>query len=510
MSSTLIKGKYMLCQVSDQDTIELISDGAVFQKNGEIIDVGKYDIIKARYSADEEIGSDQHMILPGLVNAHQHGRGVPYALIGTPDDNLELWLIKRMEGKPVDQYLDTMYCIARLIESGVTTVMHCHIPKSPHYEEEVMSILKAYQDGGIRVAFALGIRNQNYLVYQDHHKFLDSLPPLLATRARQYLADITISEEEYFTLFARLYKEYGANTSPKMRILHGPVGPQWCSDELLIRIKQSADEYQTGIHAHMLETIYQKLYALKRFGKTFVKHLNDIGFLGPQVSFAHCVWATENDIELLAKSGASVCHNPSSNLRLKSGIAPVNRMLDRGVNVALGMDSQSINDDEDMLQELRLCANLHHTPGLGKRSPTAGQLLKMVTVNGAKATLFSNQIGTLEKGKRADIILVNLKSISEPYLDPELDIMNVLLSRGKASDIDTVMIDGEIVLRNRKHTRINRDKIVAQLRESLSRGLQPSDIERVRLAQELRPHIVKFYEDWQEPVARPYYVYNSA
>ncbi len=185
-------------------------------------------------------------------------------------------------------------------------------------------------------------------------------------------------------------------------------------------------------------------------------------------------------------------------------------MLDRGINVALGMDSLSLNDDEDMLQDMRLCANLHRTPGLGQPSPTAGQLLNMVTVNGAKATLFSDQIGTLEKGKRADIILVNLESIAEPYLDPELDILNVLLARGKASDIDTVMIDGEIVLRDRKHTRINKGEIVARLREELSRDLGPSEIERARLAQELQPYILGFYKDWKEPAARPHYHYNSA
>ncbi|MFC1995892.1 amidohydrolase family protein [Chloroflexota bacterium] len=508
MPSTLIKGKYVLCKVGNKDKIEVITDGAVFQKDGEIIDVGKYDTIKACYATDEEIGSDQHMVLPGLVNAHQHTRGVSHLLRGASDDNLELWLIRLLEQKPVDPYLDNMYSIARLIESGVTTVMHSHFPTGPNYEEGVMSALKAFKDGGLRVAFALGIRNQNNLVYENNQIFLNSLPPSLATRARQYCAD-WISEEEYFTLFANLYKEYGTDTSPTVKILHGPAAPQWCSDELLIRIKQSADEYQAGIHAHMLETIYQKLYAFKRFGKTFVEHLNDIGFLSPRVSFAHCIWVTESDMELLAESGASVCHNPSSNLRSKSGIAPVNYMMARGVNVALGMDSFTINDDEDMLQELRLCANLHRPPGLGKLSPNASELLKMATVNGARVTLFSNQIGTLEKGKRADIVLVNLESITEPYLEPELGVIDVLLGRGKASDVDTVMIDGEIVLRNRQHIRINKGEIVAQLRESLRESLKPSDAARIRLAQELRPYVFEFYKDWQEPVASPFYIYNS-
>ena len=187
-------------------------------------------------------------------------------------------------------------------------------------------------------------------------------------------------------------------------------------------------------------------------------------------------------------------------------------MLAKGINVALGMDGHGINDDEDLIQELRLCAALHRTPGLGNVSPTVGQLLKMVTVNGAKVTFFSDQIGTLEKGKRADIILINLERITEPYLDPKVNIADILLGLARASDVDTVMIDGEIVLRNRKHTRINKDEIVAGLRESLSKDLKLSDSQRVRLqlAKELRPYIFEFYKDWQDPNARPYSLYNSA
>lgn len=495
MSSTLVKGKYVLCGVRDPDIIEMISDGAVFQQDGEIIDVGKYESLKARYTADEEVGSDQHMVLPGLINAHHHNEGVSCFSRGVPDDYLETWLVnKTLAQRPVDAYLDTTYSVSRLIESGVTTVMHSYCPMSGFDDEEVHSILKAYQDGGIRVAFALGTRDQNHIVYQENKGFLSTLPPHLAERCQKYLDSSVISQEQYFSLFESLYKEYGS--SPRLRIFHGPIAPQWCSDELLIRIKQSAGEHQSGIHAHLLETMYQKIYALNRFGKTFVEHLNDLGFLGPRVSFAHGVWITRSDIELLAQTSASICHNPSSNLRLRSGIAPVNQMLTGGVNVALGMDSMAINDDEDMFQELRMCDNLHRTPGLGKPRLTPGQLIRMATVNGAKVTLFSDQVGTLEKGKRADIILVNLKNITEPYLCPEISIVDALLGRGKASDVDTVMIDGEIVLRNRRHTKINKDKVVAGLQESLNKDLTSNDFERIDLARDLYPYVSEFYREW--------------
>lgn len=509
MSSTLIRGKYVICGVNDRDEVDVIVDGAVFQQDGEIIEVGKYDSIKARYTADDELGSDQQVVMPGLVNAH-HAGGLSSNLMGNPDDSLERWFVPMFMGyRAADPYLVNMYCIARMIENGVTTAMHLHFPRGPGYEKSVRGTLQAYLDSGLRVAFALGARNQNHLVYQDDDGFLNSLPPGLATKLRHYLAGIRVSDEEYFALMGSLLQEHGGNASGKVRIFLGVAGPQWCSEELLIRIKSLAREYQTGIHAHMLETVYQKLYALKTLGKTFPEYLNSIGFLGPEVSFAHSVWATEQDIELYAATGTSICHNPSSNLRLVGGIAPVRKMLERGVNVALGMDNHSLNDDEDMLQDIRLCANLHRIPGEEKPGLSSGQLLKMATVNGAEVTFFSEQIGALEKGKRADIILINMEKITEPYIDPRTDIVDVVLARASGRDIDTVMIDGEIFLRDGKHTRINKAEIVAEIRESLTRELNPEETEQRKLADELNPHVLEFYRRWPMPEMKPYYTYNS-
>ncbi len=507
MTTTIIRGKYVLCKVEDNDKVKIISDGAVVQQDGKIIDVGNYDSLNARYVADEEIGSDRYIVLPGLVNAHQHGNGISHIQLGVLDDNLELWLIRRMGRRPVDTYLETMLCAMRLIESGVTTTMHCHSPRGPNHEQEVAHIIRGYGESGIRVAFALGIRNQNQLAYSDEQRFLDSLPPSVAARGRKYLASATFPEEEYFTLFDRLHNQYN-KTSSRVKIFHGPLGPTWCSDDLLIRIKQSALNYRTGIHSHMLETMYQEMYSLKQYGKTYVEHLHEIGFLGPETSFAHCVWVSDADIEILAESGTTVCHNPSSNLRTRSGIAPINRMLEKGVNVALGTDNLSLNDNDDILQELRLCENLQHLPGLGKPSPSPGQLFRMVTTNGAKATMFLDDIGTIEKGKKADLVLINLENITQPYLDPEMDIEDAFLAKGSSSDVDTVLIDGEIVLRDGKHTKINKAEVISQLQESLTEAQKSGDVERRLFSRELCPYVYQFYQKWHPPERVPLYQYN--
>ena len=204
------------------------------------------------------------------------------------------------------------------------------------------------------------------------------------------------------------------------------------------------------MHIHLVESVYQKLYGLKTWEKTPVAHLEELGFLGPELSCAHSVWLTEGDIDLLAGNNATVCHNPSSNLRLKNGIAPVNPMLAKGLNVALGTDSTAINDDDDMLQEMRLVSKLHRQPAVGAPAVDSHQVLKMATVNAAQPTFFHDRIGTLEKGRRADVVLLDLTSIEEPYLDTEVQVVDALLYRGKSDSVDTVIIDGEVVLRDRE------------------------------------------------------------
>jgi 5-methylthioadenosine/S-adenosylhomocysteine deaminase len=181
-------------------------------------------------------------------------------------------------------------------------------------------------------------------------------------------------------------------------------------------------------------------------------------------------------------------------------------MLENGMNVALGMDSTAINDDDDMLQELRLCSYLQRTPGWERSSPSTGQLLKMATVNGANVTPFVGEVGTLEKGKRADIILVDVKNINEPYLDSEIGIVDALVARGKGRDVDTVMIDGEIVMRDRELTRINRNEIISRLRESYGRAT--SDEKLRILVHDVLPYVSDFYQERDKSGKIPDYTYN--
>lgn len=238
-------------------------------------------------------------------------------------------------------------------------------------------------------------------------------------------------------------------------------------------------------------------------------HLGELGFLGPELSCAHAVWLTEEDLDLLAQNGVTVCHNPSSNLRLKSGIAPVNPMLAKGINVALGTDSTAINDDDDMLQEMRLASKLHRQPGIDAPSLTSHQALAMATINAAQATFFQGSIGALEKGRRADLVLLDLTSIEEPYLDAGIDAIDALVCRGKARQVDTVIIDGEVVLRDGRATKIDRDDLIRELRDRFSHPLEPQALEARQMSERLIPFVKRFYQAWSQPSGAPHYGYNS-
>ena len=281
----------------------------------------------------------------------------------------------------------------------------------------------AFDDLGMRVAFSVVFRSQNRLVYGDDEEFLAYVSTDLARVVRKFLTATNLSEADYFSLFESTYLRYGSEPGGKVRVLLSPGNVQWVSDAFLQRTKEYAAKYNTGIHIHLLETFYQKEYGLRKWGKTPLAHLADLDVLGPELSCAHAVWLTKPDIELLAESGATVCHNASSNLRLKSDIAPVNAMLANGINVAKGTDSGAINDDDDLLQEMRLVAKLHRQPSIEPQGINSHAVLRMATLNAASPTFFAHT-GTLEKGSRADLVLLDFSAIEDPYLEPDINVVD--------------------------------------------------------------------------------------
>ena len=288
MASSLVRGKYVICTTTAEGDAKVIEDGAVFQRDGEILDVGPYGDLKGRHQADEEIGSTHHVVFPGLVNAHHHVGLKPFQL-GGMDRSFELGFGERMGEKQADKYLETLWCATEMIEAGITTVNHMHNPsQGPRRPgdtnaevmfEQARQVIRAYDESGMRVAFSQPLWDQNRLAYDDE-AFLKTLPADLQGRARLYLDGADISHEDYWKLNSELMRNYGQNQSERVRILLFPVNMQWCSDTLLMSSKEFATRHDIGIHIHLVESMYQKQYGLRTFGKTPLAHLYDLGFLG--------------------------------------------------------------------------------------------------------------------------------------------------------------------------------------------------------------------------------------
>ncbi len=230
MASSLIRGKYVISKVESRTQAQIIEDGAVFQRDGVIVEVGRHTDLAARYPNEEVIGSGEHVVLPGFVNAHHHVGLTPVQL-GSPDHPLELWFASRIGARTVDLYLDTLYSAFEMIESGITTVQHLHSRAGGDIEGVATAagkVIKAYQDIGMRVSYAYGLRDQNQLVYGDDEAFIATLPSNLAPGVREVIDAQKLSAEDYFAVFEELHSHYAQKE--RVRIQLAPANLRWCSD----------------------------------------------------------------------------------------------------------------------------------------------------------------------------------------------------------------------------------------------------------------------------------------
>ena len=455
-----------------------IPDGAVVIA-GEIIEaVGTYDELSDRYPDAKTIGGKQFLLIPGLINGHSHGRGLTDFQRGVRDNTLETWILDTRKHLPLPTYDDVALSAGRLLKSGVTTTMHHHLPYllgDPNtYSYEFDEALRAYKDVGMRVQFSPAIRNSNPFIYGDNDAFLSSLPEKLQkTLIATFPSKGGLTGTNYVRVVRDLYIRFNG---PMCRIGFGPSAPQWCTKELLLEVRREADRLGAPINIHALESISQKIYGLRFLGKTLIHYMNDIGFLGPHLTIGHCVWPTEADIELLAKTGTGVVHNPSCNLRLRNGISPVFSMLKAGVLTGLGLDGSSVNDDDDLIQEMKVCFMLHRIPSfeLDSSYVSARQVFRMATENNAILLGYGRELGRLEPGKLADLVLLDYHQMCHPFVNPSHDPIDVLLYRGLGRHVHTVIVNGCIVIQDGQLLTLDEGAIAARLAEAGSRPRRPS------------------------------------
>ena len=515
MNSSLIHGKYVIARIDGVDSATVIQDGAVHQQDGEIIEVGNFQDLKGKYPAAKLIGSQDHIVMPGLINDHDH-IGLARFQLGVPLRPLEISSGLGLIAKNLDPYLDHLWGAVQMIESGTTTVQNMYTPgrgKGPIDPESTDKVVRAYRDAGLRLSFAPILVDQNSMVAgpsgRNEAAFTSLLPPNLSERFTEFIAQGYAPADEIIASAEDIFTKYDRSDNGLIRVTAAPTGEQRCSEKLLMGLRELSRKYQTTTHIHILQTIYQKVAGRNTFGMSDVQHLDELGFLGPDVVCGHSVWVTDEDIETLRRTGTYVCHNASSNLRLQSGIAPVGRFLEEDIPVAIGTDDGTINGDKDMFQEMRLVKYLHRVPGMENIPPTSHQVLQMATVNGARASGFGDTIGTLEPGKRADVILINLQHLQEPYLDPEVSIVDAVVHLARGVDVDTVIVDGEEVMKDRRLTRIDKNDIIKEIQKALDRPLKPEEKSRRKLGLDLEPHLRRFFKDSQGEMPPPHSYYNG-
>jgi cytosine/adenosine deaminase-related metal-dependent hydrolase len=454
-----------------------IREGAVYEEGGRVVAVDSHEALRKRYPAAQSVGGADLVVIPGFVNAHSHGRGFTTYQMGQPDEPLEMRIIEMAtrpewgggsSGPPVkstyDPYRDTLYGCLKQIAAGVTSSLHSHIyvggPIEP-YARLTRDVLRGYRDSGMRCAFALGIRDRYSFTFMDDEAFIKLLPAEL--RAATGLKPIRCDMD--FAQFHGLLRELAAEF-PEVTFQLGPWNPIWCSDELMRQLAECSAKEGWRIHTHLSETRYQAGYARKAYGKSWTARLKDLGMLTGRFSGAHGIWVDEADLELIKASGAQIVHNPSSNLRLGSGMAPLRDYLKHGIPLAFGLDSLSMNDDEDMFQDLRLGQVVQNRPGLDSEPIPAATMFGMATHGGAAVTGIEGA-GSLEVGKRADAALVSLAEFSGGHAaQPLADLM---LRRAKAVHVKTVIIGGKAVVQDGRWN----GQDPATLREQLSAAVGP-------------------------------------
>ena len=505
----LVRGRHVITDAS-AGPAGVLGDSAVLVSGSRITAVGDWAALRRRHPRVRVVGNGRQLLMPGLVDAHSHGRALSPIQKGVLNDYLENNLLDWAFMPVFDPELMAGLAVWRHLRSGCTTMHHMGFDtEGPRARARCEVAIRTYLRGGLRIAFAPGVRNVDKLVL-DSEAFLATLPPELQAFAEPLVRiDSGRMEEEYFALFDHLH---GRFASEDTRILLSPSWAQACTERFLLRAKATADRLgKVPIHMHCVQTPIQKAFSFRKYGKSAVAWLDELGLVDENLALGHAIWVTEGDIDRLATRRASITSHPSCNLGMRNGLAPVYEMHRRGVNVAMGLDDKTINDDEDAVMELRMLHKLHRVPDYDLRTPplSAYDVLRMGTVNGARALGFGGQVGALTPGMKADMILVDLdRVLRDPWLTDDLPIAEAFVHRAMGEDVNTAIVGGRVVMQDRRLTTIDVDALYREIRKA-ARHIPPRQRRHAEMLQRLKPYYQAWYNAWLQPEeAKPFYVLN--
>jgi 5-methylthioadenosine/S-adenosylhomocysteine deaminase len=422
--------------VTMNDTSDVLSDGAVVLEGDRITDVGPAAEVLARNPADgaRVIDASGKAILPGLVDLHYHtalGKGW--------SDHLPLW-----------EYLDTCwYPIIRALDhdaaywaalASYTESIKCGVTTVNDMYRQLIALGDAAEEIGIRAVLS------NDIADAEHN--LDTL-------------------EDNKEAFQAKHGKAGGR-------IEVYVGIEWlplASEELLRDARQLADELGTGIHIHLNESLTEVENSKQRFGRRPTEVAYDAGILGRNCIAAHCVWLSDTEIALMRETGTQISHNPSSNAKLGNGIARLPEMLNAGINVGIGHDAAECNNSRDLFEVMKFASLMHRASRVDASLQQAPDVLRMATRNGADA--LGHETGRLEAGRKADVILVNLESpMFTPLMPGNADhLYSHLVFAANGTCVDTTIIDGRVVMENRRLLTVDEDQVRREANDAFRRIL---------------------------------------
>lgn len=423
----IVFGDYLLPMSGDPFVVE---NGAVAVREGRVVGKGDYREITKKYSSQSHIGGRGRAVMPGLVNTHAHAAMV--FLRGMADDlPLKEWLeghIWPTESRWLSpEYIKdaTKLACLEMLRAGITTFADMYF-----FEDVTGNVARAL---GMRAVLGQGV--------------LD-FPTRTTEGAEDCLrkAEVLIGKwkgDELITPAIAPHSIYG------------------CGPETIKKVRDAALGHGVLVHTHLSETEWEVEETKKNHGKTPAELLDGLGLFECKVIAAHCVWVTDEEMDIFARKGVNVSHCVKSNLKLASGIAPVPRMLGKGINVSLGTDGAASNNDLDILGEMSCAARLHKAATGDPTALDARTALLMAAPRGAEAVGLENT-GSLEKGKAADIIVLNL---DKPHLTPLYDICSHLVYSARSTDVEIVMVNGKVVVEGGRLLTADEDEIMSKARE---------------------------------------------
>ena len=431
-----------------------------------LIRAGRIDAIGPGLRASAgciEVDCSDRLIAPGLVNAHWHS---PMQTAHGTADRLDhkrfMWLNQAdTANRTADEIAVAalLGCIA-MIRSGTTAVID-HFPEQGFGIEDVGAVVNAFEASGMRAVVALRIFDGEYA---DIMPEAGQATPALVDAIRNHNPLVPRTLEASMALVEACIRAFDRRAD-RIRVFPAPSNPVRCSDEFLVACQEIARRYDTGIHCHLLETRRQAQIAVERYGRTMVEHMVRLDAFDDRWSCAHCNWLTPADIELMAARGAVAVLNPESNLKLGSGVPPVPQLVRAGVRCALGTDGASTNDNLILQEAMQLAAFLHRTTCARASWTTAADVTRMATLGGG-AALREPECGTIEVGRKADVVLYDLgQACWVPLNDPVQQF--VFGERG--GSVRTVIIDGRLVMQDGRILTFDENAVLREARSLLER-----------------------------------------